>query len=329
MFKSVLSKEMESFLELRKSSVSYAAFRQDNNTLIAFDEFLSNCGHSKKTLTGDVFDAWIPTLCGKSKTIKNKVLSIRVFVKYLNTIGHSGVLPDVPRAKSNFIPYIFSDEEISQLMHLADNLQKDEHFQYSPHIELKIPMILRILYGCGTRIGETMALQRKHIDFKTGTIFLRTTKYSKERRIPAHESLLQILERYCLAIGIMHNPDAYLFPGKKQGQPYASRCVQTWFTRLLEFANIDQRVKEPGERGASLHCLRHVFVLKSMQQMEAEGHQVDLNDLILPTYLGHDTLLDTDKYMKFSGAQIPESLEAFESFTVGLIPKVEVPYEYE
>jgi hypothetical protein len=66
-----------------------------------------------------------------------------------------------------------------------------------------------------------------------------------------------------------------------------------------------------------------------MQQMEAAGHQVDLNDLLLPTYLGHDTLLDTDKYMKFSGAQIPESLEAFETFTAGLIPKVEVPHEDE
>jgi len=33
--------------------------------------------------------------------------------------------------------------------------------------------------------------------------------------------------------------------------------------------------------------------------------------------------------MKFSGAQIPESLNAFETFTAGLIPKVEVPYEDE
>lgn len=329
MFKSVLSAEMESYLELRKSAVSYNTFRHDNVALTSLDEYLANCNYSQKTLSDDVFDKWIPTLNGKSKTIKNKVLAIRVFVKYLDTIGFSSTLPNVPKAKSNFIPYIFSDEEISQLMHFADNLQIDKHSACSPHIELKIPMILRILYGCGTRIGETMALQRKHIDFKTGTIFLRKTKYSKERRIPAHESLMQILERYCLAIGIMPNPDAYLFPGRKQGQPYTSRCVQDWFTMFLKLANIDQRKKEPRERGASLHCLRHVFVLKSMQQLEAAGHLVDMNDLLLPTYIGHETLLDTDKYMKFSGAQIPESLEAFESFTAGLIPKVEVPYEDE
>ena len=40
-------------------------------------------------------------------------------------------------------------------------------------------------------------------------------------------------------------------------------------------------------------------------------------------------LLDTDKYMRFSGVQVPESLDVFETFTAGLIPNVEVPYEEE
>lgn len=94
-------------------------------------------------------------------------------------------------------------------------------------------------------------------------------------------------------------------------------------------ADIGQRKKKLDDRGASLHCYRHVFVLKSMQQLEAAGHPVDLNDLLLPTYLGHVCLLDTDKYMRFSGAQVPESLDKFEAFTAGMIPKVEVPHEDE
>lgn len=66
-----------------------------------------------------------------------------------------------------------------------------------------------------------------------------------------------------------------------------------------------------------------------MQQLEVAGHSVDLNDLLLPTYLGHECLLDTDKYLRFSGIQAPESLDEFETFTAGLIPNVEVPYEEE
>jgi integrase len=250
-------------------------------------------------------------------------------VKDLNGMGNHSFMPDSPKVKSDYIPYIYSDEELSLLIHYADNLEVKAPKVCSPHLLVKIPMVLRILYGCGTRLGETMALKRKDIDFKARTIFLRETKFSKERRIPVHDTLMNIIERYCLTIGIMLSFDAYLFPGSKPGSHLTKRQMECWFTKLLRLANIDQREKKPGERGASLHCLRHVFVLKSMKQLEAAGNPVDMNDLLLPTYLGHECLLDTDKYMRFSGSQIPESLDAFESFTAGLIPKVEVPYEDE
>ena len=64
-----------------------------------------------------------------------------------------------------------------------------------------------------------------------------------------------------------------------------------------------------------------------MQQIESSGRSVDMNDLLLPTYLGHECLLDTDKYMRFSGVQVADNIEAFETFTLGLIPTVEVAYE--
>ena len=161
------------------------------------------------------------------------------------------------------------------------------------------------------------------------TIFLKKTKFSKERVIPIHESLRVILERYCLTLGILHNPEAFLFPGKNPEHHYTTRQMASWFSEILRRADIDQREKGPHERGACLHCFRHLFVLKSMQQLEAAGRPVDMNDLLLPTYLGHDRLIDTDQYMRFSGLQVPEAMDAFETFTTGLIPYVEVPYEEE
>jgi len=331
MFKSILSKEITSFLEIREANVSLKSFLADKSVLIAFDQHLTKHDCREKYLSEEIFDAWIRTLNGKSKTVKNKVLTMRSFVKYLNGMGNQSFLPDVPKSKSDYIPYIYSDEELLLLIHYADNLNVKMPKACSPYLLVKIPMILRILYGCGTRLGETLALRRKDIDFKACTLFLRETKFLKERRIPFHETLLPILEKYCLTLGIMLSPDAHLFPGDshKKGCHFTSRQVSYWFTELLRLANIDQREKKSGERGASLHCLRHVFVLKSMRQLESKGHPVDMNDLLLPTYLGHECLLDTDKYMRFSGAQIPESLDAFETFTAGLIPKVEVPYEEE
>ncbi len=199
--------------------------------------------------------------------------------------------------------------------------QGAESRSYPP---VKIPMILRILYGCGTRLGETLELQRRDIDFKTRTILLRKTKGRKERLIPVHETLAQILERYCLAAGIMFSPDAYLFRGRKTDTHLSSRYTLKLFKKLLIQANVDQGERAGHSRGPCLHDFRHLFVLKSIRQMENAGHPIDMNDLLLPTYLGHEGMLDTDKYMKFSGVLQPDSIEAFESYTSGLIPDVEV-----
>ena len=329
MFKSILSKEMDLFLKVRKAVLGPNSFRGEKAVLTAFDQYLAEQDYCEKELSEEVLDTWIRKLGGKSKTISNKVVSIRSFVKYLNCMGNRSFMPDSPKVKSDYIPYIYSDEELLLLIHYADNLKSKVPKACCTHLPIMIPMILRILYGCGTRVSETMALKRKDIDFKARTIFLRETKNSKERRIPVDDTIKAIMESYCLVLGIMLSPEAYLFPGRKPGSHFVSRQVQRWFSELLRLANIDQREKLSGERGASLHCFRHLFVLKSMQQLEAVGHPVDMNDLLLPTYLGHECLLDTDKYMRFSGAQIPESLEAFETFTAGLIPTVEVPYENE
>ncbi len=329
MFNSSFAREMTDYLELRTAVLSASSVSNDRRVLLLLDQYLVISGFQGKELTEDVLSAWSKTLSGKSKTVKEKLVVVRGFGKYLNTLGHQSFLPTLPKVKSDYIPYIFSDEEIVRIFHYADNLTPQNPRSCSSFFQLKIPMALRILYSCGTRLQETMSLQRKDIDFKNRTLFLKKTKFSKERVIPVHESLIAVMERYCLTLGIMYEPEAFLFPGRKEGSHYTTRQMDSWFSEILKLADIDQRERDRYERGACLHCFRHLFVLKSMQQLEAAGHSVDMNDLLLPTYLGHECLLDTDKYMRFSGTQVPGVLDAFESFTSGLIPDVEVPYEEE
>ena len=329
MFKSILSNEMTAYLEIRTMIVSEGQVAQDRRALISLDNYIASHGICSKELTEDVLASWISTLFGKSKTIREKVGTVRNFVRYLNTLGNRSFLPDSPKVKSDYIPYIYSDEEVQKIMYYADNLLPRGSTNDPAPFYLKVPMVIRILYGCGTRLGETMALQRKDIDFKAGTLYLKKTKFSKERVIPVHDSLLSILQQYCLTLGILNNPNAFLFPGKDPEHHYTKRQMTTWFSRILRLADIDQRKKGRYERGACLHCFRHLFVLKAMQRLEIAGRPVDMNDLLLPTYLGHNCLIDTDQYLRFSGVLLPETIDAFELFTYGLIPNVEVPYEEE
>lgn len=329
MFESTLAAEMTAFLELRELSVAQTSVLHDRRILTMLDQYLRQSGFSGKVLTEEVLEAWVLTLTGGSKTVKEKVRVIRNFTKYLSSIGHESFLLDSPKEKSDYIPYLYSDEEIQKILYYADNLQPKHPSAEVAIFQLKVPMLIRILYGCGTRLGETISLQRKDIDFKAGTILLRNTKFSKERLIPVHESLLAILERYCFAMGILAKPDAFLFPGRNPSKHYTARQMDAWFSEILRLADIDQCNRPACERGACLHCFRHVFVLKSMRQLEAAGRPVDMNDLLLPTYLGHDCLIDTDRYMRFSGVQVPEILDAFEAYTEGLLPRIEVPYAEE
>lgn len=216
MFNSSLAHEMTAYIELRSAAFSDSLISNDKMTLGLLDQYLIQTGFQGKNLTEEVLSAWAKTLSGKSKTVKEKLGVVRSFGKYLNTLGYASFLPTLPKVKSDYIPYIFSDEEVALIFHYADNIKPINPKSCSAYFQLKIPMALRILYSCGTRLGETMALRRKDIDFKNRTIFLKNAKFSKERLIPVHDSLIAILERYCLALGIMHQPDAFLFPGKKR-----------------------------------------------------------------------------------------------------------------
>ena len=236
MFNSSFAREMTDYLELRTAVLSASSASNDRRVLLLLDQYLVLSGFQGKELTEDILSAWSKTLSGKSKTVKEKLAVVRGFGKYLNTLGHQSFLPTLPKVKSDYIPYIFSDEEIVSIFHYADNLTPQNPRSCSSFFQLKIPMALRILYSCGTRLQETMSLQRKDVDFKNRTLFLKKTKFSKERVIPVHESLIAVMERYCLTLGIMHEPEAFLFPGRKEGSHYTTRQMDSWFSEILKLA---------------------------------------------------------------------------------------------
>ena len=59
----------------------------------------------------------------------------------------------------------------------------------STYSNLVFPLVFRILIGCGSRITETLCIEKKDVDVGNGTISLLNTKNRKERIIPMAESL--------------------------------------------------------------------------------------------------------------------------------------------
>jgi hypothetical protein len=88
MFRSVLAAEMMSFLELRRATVSLQQLVSEKSTLMLLDNHLIEYDYCKKCLSEEILLTWIQTLPGKSKTVNSKIVFVRNFVKYLNTMGN-------------------------------------------------------------------------------------------------------------------------------------------------------------------------------------------------------------------------------------------------
>lgn len=72
--------------------------------------------------------------------------------------GHRGIYAPTPAANDDYVPYIYSRAEISMIFQEADSLEYHRQNQCR-NIQIEFPMVLRMLYGCGLRIGETLALE--------------------------------------------------------------------------------------------------------------------------------------------------------------------------
>ena len=320
-FKSILKVELSDFLSLRQVSKSKSTFDHDRHALRNFDEYLISIDCNSKHLSEDQLIGWILTLEGKSSSIANVIICIRLFLENLKSYGINAFIPSIPKIRDDYVPYIFSDTEMVLLFNIADSLQKVKPIK-NIFIHHEFPMVLRLMYGCGLRAGETLSLKMKNIELDIGVLILENTKCDKQRFVPMHPSLSNILERYCIAMGILGYPDANLFPTIDLTESVSVHNAQHKFNGILKQAGISLAGKKKRQRGPCMHCLRHVFVFKSFRNAEIVGRNI--NDAIpyLSIYLGHDSLKETEKYLKFSSELFPEAMELFEAYTATVFPEV-------
>ncbi len=324
-FKSIFGSEIENFLKLRETTHSKSSCAHDKGVFENFDSYLFQMEFQKKELTESILVGWIASLKGKSSTVANKVIVVRLFAEYLHCYGIPAFFPVIPKVHADYVPYLFSDSEITAIFKAADSLEIRVREEKYRNMNLLMPMVLRIMFGCGTRIGETLAILMRDVNFEDGILILRKTKRNKERIVPMHPNLTRILHNYCLAMGIVGAPERYLFGVAGENIPLSTQQAQHCFEKILHRAQIDFSARQWHERGPCLHCLRHVFAFKSFAQIEQNGRRIDDAVPYLSIYLGHDNLNETQKYLKFSAELYPDALAKFEKYSDGIFP--EVSYE--
>jgi integrase len=218
---------------------------------------------------------------------------VRGFARYcsatepMTEIPAEGLLPYRPnRAK----PYLYSDEQIHQLLEAAQKMPTTHSLQ---------PWTYHCLFGLlavtGLRISEALNLRSTDVDWSEGVLTIRDSKFGKSRLIPLHASSLQVLSDYGARRDLMfaHRKTPYFFCSR-----YDGRLDEGQVRRV--FYMISRQI---GIRGASashgprLHDFRHRFAVQTLLRWHHNGEDVRRRLPILSTYLGHGHVTDTYWYV--------------------------------
>ena len=320
---SVFREEIKTHLSIRESELSQEAYRHYRRTMLLFDEYLCRTKHDVKEIPESVIESWIKEVSeGISPNTSNlHVHYVRQLLLFLRNSGYSCFIPRTLMTHDTYVPYLYSDEDIEKLFAAADSMDVTRA-RKNKYAEKEIPLILRLLYCCGLRIGETVNIKVGDLDFDRNLIILRVTKKYKQRLVPFGKDLAEILYRYCTGMGILNDSEASLFPAEDTYSHISANNVENYYRSIRKSAGISSDEPPKSGRGACLHCFRHSFAVRSFDKNEREGIKAGESVPYLSTYLGHDSLYETEKYLKYSGSYFEDALTKFEDYSGELFPEV-------
>jgi integrase/recombinase XerD len=313
-FQSVLAPLMDRFLQ-EKRACGYA-YHEPFRILHRLDDFLSQQGLETLELPRGLARNWLAKKPHESaSTQQQRITVFRQFSKFLLTAGCPAYVPDatVAARKSIFVPRMLTEEELRKFFRAVDTLEPTAR---SPLRHLIMPEVFRLLYGCGFRVREVLNLRIRDVDLNQGIITVRQGKFRKDRLVPPAISLVKRLRKYA---GYFDSrpPDAVFFPGPN-GRPFALRTVYTLFREMLLQCGISHAGRGKGPR---IHDYRHLFALHTLRRWYREGEDLEAKLPLLATYLGHQHLSGTQRYLHLTAEIFPEITARVEVAFGEVIPR--------
>jgi integrase len=308
------------FAELAEDFISFKQaqgykYYSESKVLSRFCRFAENYHLEKPMLTKELVADWISLREGEAKKSRlHRVTCINQFGKYLIQMGYDVcTLPKSQWETGNFTPYIFTHEEVERMLEAADNIRPVEQ---SRHLHKALPVLIRVLYGCGLRISEAVHLQCRDVDLTNGILTIREAKNERDRLIPLSESLWQICCEYRQNVIQWANDDDFFFmaPNRTVLSP---NTVYQRFRRILHESGIPYKGKGNGPR---LHDVRHTFAVHTLHQWVESGK--DLNSMlpVLSVFMGHKSFSATSRYLRLTSEVYPDVARSIEKNCAHVIP---------
>lgn len=139
------------------------------------------------------------------------------------------------------------------------------------------------------------------VDLDRGILTVREGKFGKDRLVPPTLPLVQRLQKYAAGFGA-RPPAAYFFPSPQDGA-WSIQAVYSLYRRLLLQCGIPHAGRGKGPR---VHDLRHAYAVHTLLRWYREGADLDAKLPVLATYLGHQSLAGTQRYLHLTAELFPE-----------------------
>lgn len=282
-----------------------------------FDVFATASPIATGQLTKELVEAYIARRPGEKPTTQShRISTVRCLGKYLVRCGIDAYVQPygtLAVVKYGFVPRVFNSEEVARILSAADSLP---YCVNSPLRNIVIPMMLRVIYGCGLRISEAINLTTKDVDLQTGVILVRATKFNKDRYVPMAQSLLSKCRDYATRVAVNVHSKSPFFPSPTESF-YTRSTIGYAFQQCLTIAGIPHF-----DDGPTVHSLRHSWAVQNLVKWEEEGKDVNAMLPYLSAYMGHENLLGSERYLRMTMEMFPEIRKRISSECSWIMPEV-------
>lgn len=289
-----------------------------------FDRFLVRQDVSRSELSRDVVEKWVSKRPNeKRKNQRYRLNFTKRFALYLQHKGYSAYYPAYEislRDDAEFVPYIFTNEELGNLLHYFDGISPSRSY---PKRHVVLPLLFRTLICCGLRVSEAVNLRFRDVDLDTGVLLITEAKRDKKRFVPLSEDMWERYRTY--SHDILQNSAAgdYFFPNARANS-YHPTTIYGVFREALWHCGIAHQGRGYGPR---VHDFRHTFAVRSMQKLEKTKGDIVMSLPYLSAYLGHCDISGSQVYLRLIAEHYPAFVDKLCAYLDDTIPTWEMGYE--
>ena len=234
----------------------------------------------------------------KPKTIRQSVAALKLFYSTRPECENWTVFSQIKTKDHDELPAV---------------LTRDQVYAVIKEISLRRYRIpIKLIYCCGLRLSECLSLTIHDIKSKENKLWIRQSKYHRDRLVPISDEMVKDLKRYWRE----HRNPLLLFPCAGRGDQGSEKTRQRMATAThpMPHSSLQRVIGEVREAlnipELTIHTLRHSFATH-LVEAGAGLHSVQ-------AILGHKQITSTMIYLHLTHRSEVNSLSLVSSLSRGL-----------